>query len=299
MGECAGVIPLPSEAKNFPGRRLTLKKTAFALLAIICFSCSLAAAQQKDDPTCKDHPLFTRMPTYWIHGCDVKEFNEHIFPVGKNKVETVEGRYTKLSYYPQASAASKPSDLQIQRNFENVVRQLGGKSLFTDKGRGCFLIVKDGKEIWVDLQAEFTGKYWLTIVEREAMKQDIQADAAFFADGLRANGHVAVEGIYFDTGKTELRPESEAALVEIAKLLMNDPALKLHVVGHTDSVGGFEANLTLSQGRAAAVVQALVGRHGVGASRLHAGGVGPLAPVASNDSEEGRAKNRRVEIVQQ
>jgi len=86
-------------------------------------------------------------------------------------------------------------------------------------------------------------------------------------------------------------------LAEIAKLLANNPTLNLHVVGHTDSTGAFDHNMTLSKARADAVMNALVSAHGVAASRLQASGVGPLAPVASNDTEDGRAKNRRVELV--
>lgn len=86
---------------------------------------------------------------------------------------------------------------------------------------------------------------------------------------------------------------------EIAKLLAANPALKLYVVGHTDNQGGVEGNIKLSQDRAEAVLQSLVRDHGVAAGRLRAYGCGLFSPVASNDSEEGRAKNRRVELVKQ
>jgi outer membrane protein OmpA-like peptidoglycan-associated protein len=108
-----------------------------------------------------------------------------------------------------------------------------------------------------------------------------------------------VPGIFFDTGKSELKPESAAAVGEVAKLLKADAALKVYVVGHTDNVAALELNLRLSQARAEAVMQALMSQHGIAAARLAARGVGPLAPVASNDNEEGRAKNRRVELVKQ
>lgn len=96
-----------------------------------------------------------------------------------------------------------------------------------------------------------------------------------------------------------VKTESQPALAEIAKLLAANPGLKLHVVGHTDSVGTVEANLKLSQARAEAVVQELVTRYHVAAARLRGHGVSSLAPVAPNDSDEGRAKNRRVELVKQ
>jgi outer membrane protein OmpA-like peptidoglycan-associated protein len=118
------------------------------------------------------------------------------------------------------------------------------------------------------------------------------------ADGLTAAGHVEVPGIFFDTGNSVVKSESDAALKEIAKLLQANPAMKVWVVGHTDAVGSPESNLTLSNARAAAVIGALTQKNGVDAKRLAPFGAGPYAPVASNKSEDGRAKNRRVELVE-
>ena len=129
--------------------------------------------------------------------------------------------------------------------------------------------------------------------------QEVAASAAMFDTGLKATGHVEVPGIFFDTGKSELKPESAAAVGEIAKLLKSEPAVKVFIVGHTDNVASLDLNTRLSQARAEAVVQSLIAQHGIAAARLTARGVGPLAPVASNDTEEGRAKNRRVELVKQ
>ena len=145
---------------------------------------------------------------------------------------------------------------------------------------------------------EFTGKYSLIIVEKKAMAQDIVANADVFSNDLKTTGHSAVYGIYFDTGKSDLKPESEQAIKEIVKLLKSETSLKVYVVGHTDNIGGLDANMKLSQVRGEAVVQALI-RSGIESSRLKAFGNGPYAPVASNDTEEGRAKNRRVELVKQ
>lgn len=257
-------------------------------------------AEQKDVVGCNDHPLFTRMPTYWIHYCQHVEFDAFLFATGVGKTTRVEGETWKLSYYPQATAASRPSALQILRNFQNAIRAQGGSVAWTDdKGRETLRLDKDGVEYWVDVTAEFTGKYGLTIVQRKAMAQDIVANAAALAEALRANGHVSVGGIFFDTGKTDLKPESQAAIAEVAKLLKADPTLKLYVVGHTDNVGTFDSNVTLSQGRADAVLRSLVQTHGIAAARLRAFGDGPTAPVASNDAEDGRARNRRVELVKQ
>ena len=276
-----------------------MKKTFLIFAALTLLLPGPIAAQTKDATGCQDHPLFTRMPNYWIHSCTEKTFDFYEFTVAKGKKERVEGRLTRTNYYPQNSLNPKPSELQILRNFENAVKTLGGTSLYAEKALEVFKIVRDGKEFWVELRADFTGKYFLWIVEKQAMEQDIVANAAALADGLRTTGHVVVEGILFDTGKSTIKPESAQAIGEVAKLLGADPGLKLFVVGHTDTVGTVESNLTLSQARAEAVLQSLVRDHGIAAARLRAFGCGPFAPVASNGAEEGRARNRRVELVKQ
>jgi outer membrane protein OmpA-like peptidoglycan-associated protein len=140
----------------------------------------------------------------------------------------------------------------------------------------------------------------LEIVETTAMETGlVNVDAAAMAKEIAQSGHVALYGIHFDTNSAELKAESQPALQEIATLLKQDAGLKLLVVGHTDSVGGYEANVALSNRRAAAVLQELTTKYGIVAARLRAVGVGMAAPVASNETEEGRARNRRVELVRQ
>jgi outer membrane protein OmpA-like peptidoglycan-associated protein len=122
-------------------------------------------------------------------------------------------------------------------------------------------------------------------------------DAAQMARTIGATGRVALDNVYFEFGSAVLTPESTPALDEMAKLLRNDPALAVYIVGHTDNVGAYETNLTLSRARAEAVMAALVSR-GIAANRMIAAGVASLAPLASNRSEDGRDKNRRVELVE-
>jgi outer membrane protein OmpA-like peptidoglycan-associated protein len=273
-----------------------MKKTLF-LLTCLLGTILPVSGQQKDDPKCKDHPLFTRMPAYWIHNCDQREFSVYKFEIGPGKKEQIEGQYWRINYYPQANAKEKASDVQILRNYENAARKLGATVVFQRNGLETFRLNRDGKDIWIQVTAEFTGKYGLIIVEKKAMEQDVTAD--LFWEDLVKTGHVAVYGILFDTGKSVLKPESEKAVSEIARLLKKEASLTLYVVGHTDNVGGLDPNMRLSQERAAAVVEALVKTHGIAASRLKPFGNGPYAPVATNETEEGRAKNRRVELVKQ
>lgn len=115
---------------------------------------------------------------------------------------------------------------------------------------------------------------------------------------IHDSGKVALYGLYFDTNKDVLKAESQPTLSEIAKLLTTEPALRLHLVGHSDNQGESGYNLDLSKRRAASVVRELASKYNVPANRLDAFGCGLYAPVASNEAEEGRAKNRRVELVQ-
>lgn len=138
----------------------------------------------------------------------------------------------------------------------------------------------------------------LDVIEETKVEDDfIKADAAYMAKKLKETGRVALQGILFDFDKTTILKESEPLLAEIAKMLKENPSFKLYIVGHTDMKGNLKYNMDLSAGRATAVVNYLTGKHGIELARLSPQGVGPLAPVATNDTDEGRAKNRRVELV--
>jgi len=155
--------------------------------------------------------------------------------------------------------------------------------------------------LWIGAWDE-RPKVRLDVIETKPMETGlvtVAANAEVFRSDISKTGHVAIYGIYFDTGKADVKPESEPVLKEIAKLLQQNPKLNLYVVGHTDNVGSLDSNMKLSQSRAEAVVKVLVSKYGVDAKRLKSYGVGPLSPVASNETEEGRAKNRRVELVEQ
>src|SRR5262249_2398685 len=126
--------------------------------------------------------------------------------------------------------------------------------------------------------------------------RQVEVKADDMAKALAADGKLDLYGILFDIDKTDLKPESKTALEEVAKLLKSDPALKLEVAGHTDNTGSAEHNMKLSAGRAAAVVNALVTTYGVDKACLQANGYGDTKPVAPNDTDQNRAKNRRVEL---
>lgn len=284
-----------------------MKKTltaAFILLIVLGgFGLSMAQPDRKGS---KDHPLLTRMPNFHITDYKDIEYDSFKFAVEQNKKQVpvnVEGHKYYIRYDLDTGAA-KPGNLKIVRNIENALKNIGGKVLVDVAGQwgvyksSTIMVQKDGKETWIAVKAA-DSSYELTIVEKEVMKQEVVADAAAMGNDINTTGHVSVYGIYFDTGKSEIKPESDAAVSEIAKLLKNDGSLKIYVVGHTDNVGSFDSNMKLSKDRADAVVKALSGKQGIAAARLKSYGVASLAPVASNDSEEGKAKNRRVELVKQ
>jgi outer membrane protein OmpA-like peptidoglycan-associated protein len=271
----------------------------FTLIVAIILSAAALPAQQADAKDCKDSPLFTRIPGHWIYNCKQSPFDRYEFLTAPGKKTAVEGQLWKITYYPNRDLVAKQSELQVIRNHENAITRIGGSVVFEDRARCTLKLLKDGKETWIEVWAEFTGKYGLVIVQKEDMVQDVVADAAALKNDINASGHAAVYGIYFDTGKATIKPESAAAIAEIAKLLKGDPALKLFVVGHTDNEGTIDGNIALSQARGEAVLKALVGEHGIAAARLRSFGCGQFAPVASNAGPEGRARNRRVELVKQ
>lgn len=135
------------------------------------------------------------------------------------------------------------------------------------------------------------------VVAKARETRMVTVAAAEIAKSLNSSGHMALYGIYFDFNKADVKAESDPTLEQIAQLLKATPALKLLVVGHTDNVGGYSFNLDLSQRRAAAVVAALTTRFGIGRDRLTPVGVSFASPVASNRTDEGRGRNRRVELV--
>lgn len=140
----------------------------------------------------------------------------------------------------------------------------------------------------------------VTIVRSQPMETDRIGivEANEMEEALAQDGRIAIYGIYFDLDSAEPKPESGPQIAQLADLLNANSQLSVLIVGHTDGQGGFDYNLALSQRRAQAVVDALVTNHGIAPSRMMPAGAGMVAPVATNRTEEGRAQNRRVEIVE-
>jgi len=304
-----------------------------------CFLGMLAPSATFAQPTSdiqgsSDHSLVTRYPGSFIGEYQTVEFDEFTLPLSRPdakppKTQHLEGKITRIVY----AAPAHRSVLEIYRNYEAALKKGGFQALFSCvnvtecSSQGPVMFAAKGAEDWRwyagqrylaaklaraegDVYVSLFIGQWsdlnegpavhLYVVEVKPMEGGlVTVDATALANDITQSGHTAIYGIYFDTGKAEVKAESEDAIKEIAKLLEQNSSLKLLVVGHTDNVGTLASNMDLSKRRAAAVVAVLTAKHGVAAARLLPQGAGPLAPVASNSNEDGRAKNRRVELVEQ
>jgi len=275
--------------------------TVIVLLTAFAGLNASAKGDPEDQPGSKDPAPFDRMSNFYIYRYEVLDFDKYEFPVGAGKSQTVEGTHTYVHYYGKQNTKF-PSGLQIVRNYQNAVKAIGGQALYEYDDSGYATVVKMTKgdtELWAHIRTSIPGDYDIHVIENKLMNQVVTADAASLSKSISDSGRVAIYGIYFDTAKSDIKPESKQAIGEIAKMLSTNTKLKVYVVGHTDNVGAFDANIKLSSARASAVVNALVSQHSIAAARLTAFGAGPVAPVASNSTDESRSKNRRVELVQQ
>lgn len=275
----------------------------------ILFTILLAAPMfnsfAQDAEGCKDHPLVNRMPNYIIESC-TENFNSVNVPTANEKVQPVEGTVTAIRYiFNEETGEKLPSSLQVIRNYESAILAKGGKKIFgtnapTDDAntRAVFKSTANGKDVWVTLSSLYeavsggVSYYDLTVIEVEAMKQDVSAGDMMNA--LNTDGFIALN-ITFDTGKSTIKAESQKIIDQMHELLKTNPGLKISIEGHTDNVGNAAANKTLSESRAKAVMDALVAK-GIDKTRLASKGFGQEKPVADNGTDEGKAKNRRVEI---
>ena len=289
-----------------------MKTRTLSLILFLLVSFFVKAQDDKEGS--KDFPLISRMNGFYIMEYNEKTYERYAFtvPAGKDAFakKEVEGKLTTINY--KNKDGIKASRLQILKNYVNATKKIGGKVVFDGDGRdwgfdGGLYTVFDatmkftdkGKEIWAGLSFDNSYldpdvAYVLTIVEKEEMKQDVVASADML-QALNTDGRIALY-INFDTGKDMIKTESQSIIDEVVNMLKDNPTLNLSVEGHTDNAGVAASNLKLSEMRARAVMNALVSK-GIAAKRLVAKGFGQSKPIEDNNTEEGRAKNRRVELV--
>lgn len=308
----------------------TAPPASAALLAALLAAAHGALAAEGDVPGSSDHPDLGRFAGSVISGYERRAFDEYPFHTGpltggEASIEGLEGSVEQIAYITPEGA----SVAEVYRNYRNRLEQAGYRILFECETRECGgrefayaqkvlplprMMVDSFNFRYLAARAEEGGQTTSVAVvvspdtSRRIRSQvsvvvageleDKMVDAEMMQEGLEAAGHIALYGIYFDTDRAVLRPESGPTLAEIARLLGEHPQLRVILVGHTDNRGSFEHNRELSLARAQAVVDALVRVHALPPERLRAEGVGYLAPVATNRTEEGRALNRRVELVE-
>lgn len=278
---------------------LVLRK--LVLLLILFLSGIIAHAQATDSEGCKDHPFFNRYPKFYIQDCS-ENYDEVEFWISDDKAIKKEGTVTRILYtYDGPYGPNLPSRLQIIKNYENAILSKGGKKIYSDISGGknftgaTFTLKADGKEYWVsihDLGNNPVDYYKITILALEEMEQVIEANRMF--EQLEAGTSVALH-INFETGKSTIMPDSQHIIDELAKMLKENSTLTILIEGHTDNVGSAASNQQLSEQRAESVKKALV-QKGISAHRMATIGFGQSRSVADNGTDEGRAKNRRVEI---
>lgn len=309
--------------------RLLLTFFSFVLITTAVFA-------QQDVPNSKDHPLLSRFKGSWIYKYNVRQFETYTYPssselVDYNKLkepESIDGEYTFIEYAsPEGVTAT-----QIYRTYETQLTKAGFKIVFNCRtsecgdmpmhfvreyvdgstalgnsmvgDRGSFMVATGSYEndpyyvviVVGEDRRNNNSRYLLNIIRQEKLDTD-KVDVTSVTDKLETEGRFAFYGIQFDLNSAELKPESTEALQLMADYLVQSPDSEVLIVGHTDNSGNFELNMELSQKRADAVVKRLIADYAIDAKRLTSVGVGMAAPLASNATEEGREKNRRVEMV--
>lgn len=251
-------------------------------------------------PAGNDYRLLGHMPDYVAAAPRVEDPGKLDFhvedPAGDNDV-AVSGRAVHIQYTLKPGAKGN-SDADVAYNYRARLQELGAQFLsVSDDGRTTARIEEQGRAIWFGIYNQ-PGEIWVRVVEEKPVElKPAATPASALKQDLDKDGRVALY-INFDFNKATLRPDANAVLDQVAALLQAEAALRLTIEGHTDGVGTREYNQKLSQQRAESVVQALV-RRGIAADRLGAAGFGASRPLAGNDTAEGRARNRRVELVKQ
>lgn len=300
----------------------TARIVAFAFAAALLAHSSASAAPQ-------DHPLIKPYEGSVMSRRDDAGHRTYkvvtaVDPEGKTDDEvirtlTATGTLTRL-YYENPDHRSQ---LEIITNYKEALQAAGFSVLFECGGASCgpswavsrwgrvtemkytssplwYLSAtrrSDESEAYVAI-AVAKLRHQVDILEVNAMEKGlVTVTAEALKRGLTGEGKVVLDGLYFDTDKATLKPESTPALDVIGQFLQSDPSLQVYIVGHTDSDGTLEHNLRLSLNRAKAVATALIAQYGIPAGRLSAHGVGPLSPARANGSDAGKSANRRVEMV--
>ncbi|MBN1546080.1 MAG: OmpA family protein [Syntrophaceae bacterium] len=281
-----------------------MNRFKFVLVFILLFLFTFPAVAKE----IKEHPLIRPFPGSILAKSmsDYKSFNGYDFyfindETKKREKKSIKGEYWRLIYEvrtPSGNRVKTISKLEFFENYKMAAQEKGGQVVFEDVGQIVLTIPRDdGGMTWLRVSGNAgLGQQDLIIVDEKPFQKSLVFGPAQLKDALDKDGRIALYGILFDLDKATLKPESIKQLQHVVTLLLDNPKLKLEIQGHTDDQGSAKYNLTLSQQRAEAVKQYLQ-LFCVDPARLVPKGYGKNQPVAPNTTEDGRAKNRRVELV--
>jgi len=278
-------------------------KVLFFTLLLVVFAFSVHAKEAKEHPLIRPFPdslLVKNMSKY-------QKFNAYDFyymnkETNKRDKKQVKGEYYKLLYEVRTSSGDRVRDIsriEFFENYKEAAVEKGGEVVYEDpNGHMVFTIPRDdGGLTWCKVSVSANlGQQYLFIIDEKGFKKSLTFGPAEIKAALDKNGRVQLYGILFDVDKATLKAESVKQLQHVVTLMKDNPKLTLEVQGHTDDQGSDDYNLNLSQKRAETVA-AYLGLFGIDSSRLTPKGYGETKPVMPNTTKEGRAKNRRVELV--
>jgi outer membrane protein OmpA-like peptidoglycan-associated protein len=281
---------------RFTGNMLLL------IIALFLFSTNQYAQEIPEHPILKPYPnsvLAKNMSKY--NKFDQFEFYVQNKKTKKREKIKVKGQYWKLLYEVRKPGGERVQDisaLEFFENYKNAALEKGGEVLYEDSGVLDIRIPRDdGGNTWCQITPVASlGQIYLDIIDEKGFKQSLTFGVDELKSALDKDGKVILHGILFDLDKASLKQESEKQLSNIVTLLLKYPNLKLEVQGFTDNQGKPDYNVKLSQNRAE-TVSSYLQIFGIDKKRLVAKGYGESNPIASNDTEEGRAQNRRVELI--
>jgi len=316
------------------GKKSVDGKTVFAAIYIATFGDGTIITQDIfEAETIKEHKVIVSLFRGSTVGYDDKMGFDGFYVTtavsdsGKLTTKVIEGNiHHRFCYLPEGYSVK-----EIITNYEEAIKSKGGKILVSSSGKEFYkefskkrpdhgltnyewimfgrynyyylsaFIPGDKFDYYVlILPAQVDKKlvYSFVIIETKPMEKGFVTAENIDVDML-AKGHIAIYGIHFETGQSVIKAQSKETINTIATYLNNNPTKSFYIVGHTDNTGDFDKNKILSEERAKSVINELTAKHNVNAAQLGAYGVSSLAPVTSNMTEEGRTKNRRVEIVEQ
>jgi outer membrane protein OmpA-like peptidoglycan-associated protein len=273
-------------------------KKIISLILVVYAVTAHAQDVQKCEGT--EPAYLNRIPGFDISNCENINYFEYAFEYnagGKYIVLKKAGKYQEIWYKKNSSQTRNFSSTQIVKNYADAIRKVKGKVLADDNSVMTASI--DGKEVYIHVyngRNTDENQFYVRIIETGQMQQDIVVS---LQQAIDTEGKAALYGILFDVGKAVVKPASADALQQIVDYLNSNQQANIIVVGHTDNSGNYDANVALSKARANSVRTWLVSKANINGARIKAEGAGQFCPVATNTTEEGKAKNRRVEIVKQ